>query len=113
METSAAHRFTAHAVALPDRRVLPRKIGIAEVARYAGYSRAHLSKIFRQATGQPIVRYLNSLRVDRARERIRAGQATIEEVAHEVGFQNLNHFYKTFKKITGKLPSAYKEGLME
>jgi|GEM_PF-1691946 len=88
------------------------KIGVDEVARYAGYSRSHFSKMFRDATGQSLVQYINNLRVEKACEKIRASEGSIEEVAYEVGFQNLNHFYKTFKKVTGQLPSAFKAGLV-
>jgi len=89
-----------------------RRITIDEVTRYTGYAKSQLSKLFKQATGQTIVQYVNALRVDEACRLIREHDGAIEDVAYKVGFQNLNHFYKTFKKVTGSLPSAYREGLL-
>lgn len=89
-----------------------RRISVDEVAHFSGYSKSHLSRLFKDATGVTIVQYTNQLRVERACRLIRTGDGSIEEIAHEVGFQNLNHFYKTFKKVTGTLPSTYREGLL-
>jgi len=88
---------------------LHRKISLDEVAKYAGYSRSHFCKMFKMETGHSVVQYVNILRVERACERLRSGKESVEKIANDVGFANLNHFYKTFKKITGLLPSAYKE----
>ena len=89
-----------------------RRITIDEVANFAGYSKSHLSRLFKDATGISIVQYTNQLRVEKACRLIRTGDGSIEDIAYEVGFQNLNHFYKTFKKVTGSLPSTYREGLL-
>ena len=89
-----------------------RRISVDEVAHFSGYSKSHLSRLFKEATGISIVQFTNQLRVERACRLIRTGDGSIEEIAYEVGFQNLNHFYKTFKKVTGSLPSTYREGLL-
>lgn len=89
---------------------LAARLTLDELARYAGYSKFHLCKLFRRATGQSFVQYINTRRVHRACERIRSGRGSINEIGLEVGFQNSNHFYKTFKKVTGRHPSAFREG---
>ncbi len=89
---------------------LARRHTLDELARYAGYSKFHLCKLFRKATGQSFVQYINTRRILRACDRIRSGRDSINQIGLEVGFQNLNHFYRTFKKLTGRHPSSFREG---
>lgn len=82
-------------------------IGIDDLARAAGTSRFHMSRIFREATGQPPYQYLLRVRVERAAELLRGGRRTVTDVAISVGFPDLGRFARTFRTVMGVSPGVF------
>ena len=68
-------------------------------------SPAHLSKIFKEATGLSPIHYLIHVRLKHAKELLKQEEWTIKEVAQAVGYQDAYHFSKLFKKYYGTAPS--------
>lgn len=64
-----------------------------------------LSRLFRAQKGQGLLDYISMVRVDRARELIRTGDASLEKIAGMVGFTNVRTFRRAFVKQYGMLPS--------
>ena len=84
-----------------------RQMTLDEIARNSYTSVCSLSRSFRQATGQTVVQYINSLRTKRAAELI-AGGMTVSEAAVRCGFSNMSYFTRTFRAYIGCLPSEAK-----
>jgi AraC family transcriptional regulator len=76
------------------------------VAREAGMSPFHFSRVFRELVGMPPHRYLLRVRLLRAAQRLRAG-AGVTETCHATGFNNLSHFIRTFRRALGVPPSRF------
>ena len=55
-----------------------------------------------------IVRYTNYVRIQRACELLKETDDSVETILEKVGFNNVNHFYKTFRKVTGQKPSEFR-----
>ena len=87
---------------------LTEPITLDDISRSAGLSRSHLSVIFRTITGISPYEYLLLQRIERSVALLRSGDKTILEVAQSCGFRNLANFNKSFKKVTGMTPSAYR-----
>ena len=51
---------------------------------------------------------LNQLRVNRAKALLRDPSLRVHEVAEMVGYADVAHFSKNFKRLTGKSPVAYR-----
>ena len=66
----------------------------------------HLCHIFKKATGFSVMEYIIHLRVLKARELLRTGMR-VQEVSEAVGFQNNQHFIRTFGNLTGVSPKKY------
>ena len=79
-------------------------IPLDELARAGNMSRRNLTRTFRDAMGCSPVQYLLRVRIQRAIELLREGDATISEVAAEVGFNDSNYFSRQFHKIMGRPP---------
>jgi AraC-like DNA-binding protein len=80
-------------------------------------SRCHLSStyfrmIFKEITGKSFVQYLSELRIYHAIVLIKKSQMNLSEIAYEVGFAEFQNFHRTFKKIIGCSPSAYRKSEM-
>jgi YesN/AraC family two-component response regulator len=63
-------------------------------------------RLFKQHFDTSLVRYCNHLRIQKACEALKQ-HASIKETAEKCGFNNLNYFYRTFKKIMNATPGEY------
>jgi YesN/AraC family two-component response regulator len=94
------------------RKHFARTMTLAEVARHAGLSRFHFCRLFHYETGVPFHEYLQALRVDHAKELLVADRyLRISEVAYAVGFNDLSHFDRTFRKVVGHSPTEYRKSM--
>lgn len=84
-----------------------RKIKISEVASMANLSSEAFCRYFKIRTRKTYTNFLNEVRISHACKRLIEGEPNIQSVCYEVGFQNLSHFNRQFKKVTGKTPSKY------
>ncbi|MGN0173818.1 MAG: helix-turn-helix domain-containing protein [Acutalibacteraceae bacterium] len=80
----------------------------SEVIKRSGKSREHLSRLFKEATGQTIGAYLNDLRIEHAAAMLTTTYLDIIDIALESGFENLSTFYHLFKKKKGISPKQYR-----
>jgi AraC-like DNA-binding protein len=84
---------------------LPENISVKEMAREAGLSESHFSRIFKRITGETPHQFALRLRLEQARAALaRASGATIASVAVECGFFDQSHFTREFRKKFGLTP---------
>ncbi len=82
-----------------------------QLARLAGVSPSHLTFLFRSELGLSFKMLLAHIRIRRAKEILEADpRRPITEVALQAGFADLSHFEKTFRKLVGQTPRAYRRG---
>lgn len=101
--TQAAHPAVAAAVALIEAR-LAEPLTVPEIARTAGVSHNHLTRLFRAATGETVVGYIRARRMERARHFLRATTMSIPAVAASVGIPDLQAFNKACRRELGAAP---------
>lgn len=83
-------------------------LSLSEVAEYFCLSPSYFSSWFREHSGETFVRYLNSLRIRRAREMLRAGSLNIGQIAEAVGFRDTGYFIKVFRQATNVTPAQFR-----
>ncbi|MGE5626994.1 MAG: response regulator transcription factor [Solirubrobacterales bacterium] len=71
-------------------------------------SSSYISRMFRKYCSTSFISYLNDIRIKSAVKLLEETDMSIKEVAFKVGYNNLNYFYKIFKKNTGATPSVFK-----
>jgi AraC-like DNA-binding protein len=85
------------------------KISLDSIAENMYLSTFYISKIFKSETGDAPIRHLINIRLEKAREIIEeAPELSIKEVASRVGYDDVYHFSKQFKKHYGVSPSQVK-----
>lgn len=81
---------------------------LGEIARRIATSRRQLQRAFAEIGGAPFRAHLTRVRMARAAELLAAGELTVREVAHAVGYRQPAQFAKSFRGRYGELPSAYR-----
>lgn len=84
-------------------------IDLAKVSQAVHVSPFYFCKRFKQSTGLTFTEYLGRVRVERAKNLLLNPHLRVSEIAYDVGFQSLTHFNRTFQKVVGQSPSAYRE----
>ena len=84
-------------------------ISFSDVARVALLSPSYFRYLFRQMTDKTFTEYLNDIRIRKAIDLLKSHpESHVLDVCYEVGFNNINHFNRIFKQITGVSPKNYK-----
>jgi AraC-like DNA-binding protein len=83
-------------------------LGVEDLARAAGLSRAHFSREFRRAFGESPHAYLLTRRLERAAALLRTTDNSVVEICLAVGLQGLGSFTSSFKRTYGMTPTAYR-----
>ena len=105
------HRDGMRRVAAQIRENPGRVPAVAALARNAGYSVDHFSRVFLKVTGQRPQDYIIQMRVERARQLLAESDLTIGMVAAALGFQDIFYFSRQFRQQTGQTPSEFRRGL--
>ena len=85
------------------------KILLEDIAKKFNYSVGHLCRKFKKDTGDTLVDYITKYRISVAmRLLFEKKDLNIEEVAFEVGFNDVQYFTKSFKKCVGTTPGKYR-----
>ncbi|MBR6665584.1 MAG: helix-turn-helix domain-containing protein [Lachnospiraceae bacterium] len=85
------------------------KISLDSIAENMYLSTFYISKIFKSETGDAPIRHLINIRLEKAKEIIeQIPGLSIKEVAAKVGYEDVYHFSKQFKKHYGVSPSQVK-----
>ena len=85
-----------------------KKISLSEVAENTFVSQWHLSKLLNKHLEKSFSEILNSIRIDKAKELLKDPSLRIGDVAEEVGFLDMAHFSRVFKKIEGISANEYR-----
>ncbi len=89
-----------------------RKLTLTEVAEKAYVSQWHLSKLLNRHTGQSFSELLNRVRIERARELLYNPALRIGDIAEAVGFLDVAHFSRVFKKQEGISANEYRNRVL-
>lgn len=89
-----------------------RKITLCEVAEKTYISQWHLSKLLNRHKGLNFSEILNNIRVKEAKKLLMNSSMRIGDIAWEVGFTDIAHFSKVFKKLTGLSANEYRNSVL-
>jgi len=84
-------------------------LSVDDMASAAGLSRAHFSREFRRAFGEPPHAYLLTRRLERAAALLRGTDRSVADICLSVGLQSLGSFTTSFTRTFGVSPTAYRE----
>jgi AraC-like DNA-binding protein len=83
-------------------------LGVDDMARAAGLSRAHFSREFRRAFGESPHAYLLTRRLERAAALLRTTDHSVADICLAVGLRSVGSFTTSFTRTFGEPPTAYR-----
>lgn len=88
---------------------LGRTTSLPQLAAAANLEPRTLMRRFRHATGMTTTEYIQRLRVNKAQHLLQFSRHAVEQIAWEVGYQDVGAFRKVFQKRVGLSPGEYRE----
>lgn len=85
------------------------KVNLHEISELTHMAEGSICRLFKSETGLTIFEYLNKMKVDLSIQMLLHTDLCIEEISYDSGFNNLSHYNRQFKKITGMTPTGYRE----
>ena len=84
-------------------------LSIDNICEKTAYSKAYLFRIFKAQTGKTIMAYFIELKINQAKQLLRENELSVREISERLAFSTPDYFTKTFKRVTGLTPLAYKK----
>jgi two-component system, response regulator YesN len=82
-------------------------LSLDELSNHVEVSRTHLSAQFKKESGQTFRDYLTQTRIEAAKKLLEETNLKVYEICEAVGYPNVEHFSRIFKKLTGTSPNRY------
>jgi YesN/AraC family two-component response regulator len=83
-------------------------LSLEKVASHIYVSRCHYSRMFHKHFGTSFKKYVMKKRIQKAKVLLQKGKP-VTEVCYLVGYNDLTHFGRVFKKLVGVKPSVYRQ----
>lgn len=83
------------------------QLSLNDLSQATGVHPVTISKFFPRYFACTFGEYLRRLKIEKSLQLIKTSAASLTEIAQECGFSDQSHFTRTFKQLTGFLPSQY------
>ncbi|MNI33521.1 HTH-type transcriptional regulator YesS [compost metagenome] len=100
--------LAASVITLVQDQYMNPNLSLVSVADTVAMSPAYLGRLFKKLTAKSIPDYILEVRIDKAKELLAHSNASINEIAEQVGFASSPYFFKVFKKTNGVTPNDYR-----
>jgi transcriptional regulator GlxA family with amidase domain len=81
---------------------------VAAMAAASGLTERSFLRRFKQATGQSPLEYVQTMRIEEAKQMLETTDLDLDNISEEVGYTEPSAFRHLFRKLVGVTPSAYR-----
>jgi two-component system response regulator YesN len=86
-----------------------KKVSLEEAAALVCLSPKYLSRLFAERVGQGFNEYRLNQKIEQAKGLLAGTEATVNQIAWQLGYRNAESFIRVFKKMTGRTPSGFRD----
>jgi YesN/AraC family two-component response regulator len=83
-------------------------LSIPKLAEMFGYNRNYLSTVYKKATGNSLIHYINCTRIAAAKTFLLDTTDSISDIAFRVGYNDSKYFIRVFRELEGMTPVMYR-----
>lgn len=87
---------------------IEKNITVKEISEKFNYNSDHLSRLFKKHLGVSTIKYINGMKILKAKELLSLTEKKIKEISYLLGFKDEKYFMKLFKKYENITPSEYR-----
>jgi len=84
-------------------------VTLGELASHFHFSQSYVSKYIKEKSGMTFGDQVMNVRMKKAKTLLKNGNMTVENIAYAVGYQNVEHFNRLFKKLYKMTPIQYRK----
>ncbi|MDF2961401.1 MAG: two-component system response regulator [Paenibacillus sp.] len=84
-------------------------VTLKALAKLINMDEKYVSGLFAKKMGEPMVQYLQHIRIDKAKQLLTHSALPVNEIGELVGFANANYFFKIFKRWSNLTPNDYRK----
>jgi len=84
-------------------------LSVTEIADTFSFNPDHLTRIFKKNIGMSTIKYINTLKLNKAKELLCTTNKTIKEISYELNFKDEKYFMKLFKNYEEMTPSQFRD----
>ena len=85
------------------------ELSLEDLCRQCNYSSTYLRKLFVKYFQMPPTKYIRHIRLELAKNMLALSRKSISQIAADVGYKDIAHFDRVFKKDTGHTPFEYRK----
>lgn len=90
-----------------EKSVYGTKTNVEQICNMHGYSRAYLSRIFKENYDCTMTEYMSKVKIDEAKRLMREKRMNFTQISDALSFSNPLYFSRVFKRVTGMSPTEY------
>jgi len=83
-------------------------LSVESIADYIGLNASYFSRVFKNVTGKTVLEYITLKRLEVSKKLLQETNLTINQIAQNVGYNNVHSFLRFFKKYEGITPGDYR-----
>ncbi|WP_164931463.1 helix-turn-helix transcriptional regulator [Longirhabdus pacifica] len=107
-EPSVKSSFFNQSLNFIEEHLYDDELSLDKVSSRFYVSRCHYSRMFQKNVGRGFKEYIIGKRIAKAKELLQNGES-VTDTCYAVGYNDLSHFARIFKKIVGENPSMYRK----
>lgn len=109
---SDKYRRIENSVEYLSKHFMDLNLTMQQVALLSKLSESQFRRIFKEIYATSPIQYVNTLRIERAKDLLKNTSLPVVAAANQAGFADVYHFNKLFKKRTGKTPTQYRNSTL-
>lgn len=87
---------------------LQKDLSVKEIAERFNFNEDYLTRLFKKHLGVSTLKYVNGMRVAKAKELLTQSEESIKEIAYSCGFKDDKYFMKLFKEYENLTPTEFR-----
>lgn len=105
----SSHRYIVNEILKYIQNNLSKQIKIEDLCALTNSSPSLIGQCFKKETDKTIIEYVNTLKIDKAKQLLKESDLTITNISYDLGFNDMAYFNRVFKKLTGNSPNNYRK----